>query len=119
MCARGDDVGRAVHKLGDKFGHVDAMKGKKVVIEHTSANPNAPLHIGNLRNVMIGAHLANVMNAVPAPSLPLPRALPLPKSRLAGVGYELHICGSEKAVFNARLAHNQLAVELHWGCHVC
>jgi len=57
-------VVRAVHKLGDKFGHVDAMKGKKVVIEHTSANPNAPLHIGNLRNVMIGAHLANVMNAV-------------------------------------------------------
>lgn len=27
----------------------------QVIIEHTSSNPNAPLHIGNLRNVMIGA----------------------------------------------------------------
>jgi arginyl-tRNA synthetase len=35
-----------------------------VIIEHTSANPNAPLHIGNLRNVMIGAHLAKLMKAV-------------------------------------------------------
>ena len=54
----------AVMKLGDKFGHTDGMKGKKVVIEHTSSNPNGPLHIGNLRNVMIGAHLANCMKAV-------------------------------------------------------
>lgn len=36
----------------------------QVIIEHTSSNPNAPLHIGNLRNVMIGAHLAELMKAV-------------------------------------------------------
>jgi hypothetical protein len=60
--ARG--VRSAVTQLGNKFGHIDLMKGKKVLIEHTSSNPNGPLHIGNLRNVMIGAHLANCMKAV-------------------------------------------------------
>ena len=40
------------------------MKGKRVVVEHTSSNPNAPLHIGNLRNVMIGAHLGKLLKAV-------------------------------------------------------
>ena len=54
----------AVSRLGDKFGHTDAAAGKRVVVEHTSSNPNAPLHIGNLRNVMIGAHLARLLAAV-------------------------------------------------------
>ena len=35
-----------------------------MIVEHTSSNPNAPLHIGNLRNVMIGAHLARLLAAV-------------------------------------------------------
>jgi arginyl-tRNA synthetase len=54
---------RAVASAGATFGHTDAAKGKRVIIEHTSSNPNAPLHIGNLRNVMIGAHLARLMKA--------------------------------------------------------
>ena len=33
-------------------------------MEHTSSNPNAPLHIGNLRSVIIGAHLARLLAAV-------------------------------------------------------
>lgn len=40
------------------------MAGKKVIIEHTSSNPNGPLHIGNLRNVMLGAHLSKLLEAV-------------------------------------------------------
>ena len=52
-----------VNRAGETFGHTDAAKGKRVIIEHTSSNPNAPLHIGNLRNVMIGAHLARMMKA--------------------------------------------------------
>jgi len=54
---------KAVSEGGREFGHTDRAKGKKVIIEHTSSNPNAPLHIGNLRNVMIGAHLARLMKA--------------------------------------------------------
>eukprot|EP00227_Mantoniella_beaufortii_P005309 CAMPEP_0197614138 /NCGR_PEP_ID=MMETSP1326-20131121/59372_1 /TAXON_ID=1155430 /ORGANISM="Genus nov. species nov., Strain RCC2288" /LENGTH=718 /DNA_ID=CAMNT_0043183007 /DNA_START=37 /DNA_END=2193 /DNA_ORIENTATION=- len=54
---------RAVAAMGDKFGHTNAAGGRTVIIEHTSSNPNAPLHIGNLRNVMIGAHLAKMQAA--------------------------------------------------------
>eukprot|EP00899_Mesostigma_viride_P017491 jgi/Mesvir1/25743/Mv01924-RA.2 len=57
-------VMRAVAARGVKFGHTQSKAGQRVVIEHTSSNPNAPLHIGNLRNVMIGAHLARLMEAV-------------------------------------------------------
>jgi arginyl-tRNA synthetase len=53
-----------VARLGARYGHTDGAKGKKVIVEHTSSNPNAPLHIGNLRNVMIGAHLARLLAAV-------------------------------------------------------
>ena len=52
-----------VEVTGDRFGHTDHGSGKRVIIEHTSSNPNAPLHIGNLRNVMIGAHLAKMQAA--------------------------------------------------------
>lgn len=54
---------RAVASSGNTFGHTKAAGGKRVIIEHTSSNPNAPLHIGNLRNVMIGAHLAKMQAA--------------------------------------------------------
>jgi arginyl-tRNA synthetase len=54
----------AVARLGSRYGWTDGAKGKKVIVEHTSSNPNAPLHIGNLRNVMIGAHLARLLEAV-------------------------------------------------------
>ena len=54
---------RAVSAQGDKFGHTNAAGNKRVIIEHTSSNPNAPLHIGNLRNVIIGAHLAKMQAA--------------------------------------------------------
>jgi arginyl-tRNA synthetase len=53
-----------VTRLGTRFGHTDGAAGKRVIVEHTSSNPNAPLHIGNLRNVMIGAHLARLLAAV-------------------------------------------------------
>ena len=35
-------------------------KGVRVCIEHTSANPNGPLHVGHIRNSVIGDTLARV-----------------------------------------------------------
>jgi len=55
---------KAVINLGASYGSLDAMKGKKVIVEHTSANPNGPLHIGNLRNVIYGGILANILKSV-------------------------------------------------------
>ncbi|MEM0384998.1 MAG: arginine--tRNA ligase [Nitrososphaeria archaeon] len=42
------------HLLNGKPGYTDLGKGKKVIVEHTSVNPNKALHIGHLRNVVIG-----------------------------------------------------------------
>ena len=50
-----------VLEMGERYGSSTQPVEKKVIIEHTSCNPNSPLHVGNLRNVMIGAHLARLM----------------------------------------------------------
>jgi arginyl-tRNA synthetase len=38
-------------------------KHKKVIIEHTSANPNGPLHVGRARNPIIGDTLVRIYKA--------------------------------------------------------
>jgi len=43
-----------IARSGDRFGFVDAGKGKKVIVEHTSANPNKPIHLGTARCAVIG-----------------------------------------------------------------
>lgn len=35
----------------------------KIILEHTSANPNGPLHVGHLRNAIIGDSLGRVLKA--------------------------------------------------------
>ena len=36
-------------------------KNKKIILEHTSANPNGPLHIGHSRNAIVGDSLKRVL----------------------------------------------------------
>jgi arginyl-tRNA synthetase len=55
-----------VTRRGAQYGRTERNKGKRVIIEHTSSNPNAPLHIGNLRNSLLGSHLAEIMRATGA-----------------------------------------------------
>ena len=38
-------------------------KGKKIIVEHTSANPNGPIHIGNFRGSIIGDVYAKILKA--------------------------------------------------------
>lgn len=45
------------------YGHIDAGEGKHVVIEHTSVNPNKALHVGHMRNVILGDTLYRIMKA--------------------------------------------------------
>jgi arginyl-tRNA synthetase len=49
------DVIRAAVKPG--YGNLE-KKTPRVVLEHTSANPNGPLHVGHIRNSIIGDTLA-------------------------------------------------------------
>lgn len=51
----------SVLKLIDEdYGKLD-VKNKKIILEHTSANPNGPLHIGHIRNSIIGDSLSRIL----------------------------------------------------------
>ncbi len=44
----------------ENYGHLN-MRGE-ILIEHTSANPDGPLHIGHIRNSIIGDTLARILS---------------------------------------------------------
>lgn len=44
----------------DAYGSSDIGKGRRILIEHTSVNPNKALHIGHARNVCLGSALARL-----------------------------------------------------------
>jgi arginyl-tRNA synthetase len=49
-------------KRDQTYGYLPKKK-KKVIIEHTSANPNGPLHVGRARNPIIGDTLVRIFKA--------------------------------------------------------
>lgn len=51
----------AVAREDDEYGFQKTEQPEKVMVEHTSANPNSPLHIGNARNSILGDVLAEMM----------------------------------------------------------
>jgi arginyl-tRNA synthetase len=53
---------RSVLERGDRYGHGDGAGGSACV-EHTSANPTGPFHIGRVRNAIIGDTLARALSA--------------------------------------------------------
>ncbi len=48
-----------IFEMKEKYGDLP-KKHKKVIIEHTSANPNGPLHVGRARNPIIGDTLVRI-----------------------------------------------------------
>ncbi|MCW3990046.1 MAG: arginine--tRNA ligase [Candidatus Bathyarchaeota archaeon] len=53
-------LGTVIEKDGE-YGFVKTKDPQRVMVEHTSANPNAPLHIGNARNSILGDCLAELL----------------------------------------------------------
>ena len=51
---------------GPQYGHVPPS-GPEVCVEHTSANPTGPFHIGRVRNAIIGDTLARAIRAAGSP----------------------------------------------------
>ncbi len=49
------------NSIKDDYGFLDIGKKSKIVVEHTSVNPNKALHIGHVRNIMIGDILARIL----------------------------------------------------------
>ncbi|MBE0446526.1 MAG: arginine--tRNA ligase [Actinobacteria bacterium] len=57
------EVLEVIRQEGEKFGHSQAGRGKRVLIEFVSANPVGPMHIGHGRWAAVGDTLANVLTA--------------------------------------------------------
>jgi len=49
------------NSIKDDFGVVDIGNKSRIVVEHTSVNPNKALHIGHIRNIVIGDSLARIL----------------------------------------------------------
>ncbi|MFB5605210.1 MAG: arginine--tRNA ligase [Nitrosarchaeum sp.] len=45
----------------DEFGSIDLGKNSTIVVEHTSVNPNKALHIGHIRNIILGDTIARIL----------------------------------------------------------
>lgn len=45
----------------DEFGDVDIGNNSTIVVEHTSVNPNKALHIGHIRNIIIGDTVSRIL----------------------------------------------------------
>jgi arginyl-tRNA synthetase len=58
-----DNFSRLVlDSIDENYGQLED-KNKKIILEHTSANPNGPLHIGHVRNAIIGDSLARILKS--------------------------------------------------------
>ena len=49
-----------MQKVDDSYGQLPEYD-EKIVLEHTSANPNGPLHIGHIRNSIFGDSLSRLL----------------------------------------------------------
>ena len=49
-----------LESINDSYGELEKT-GEKIVLEHTSANPNGPLHVGHIRNSIFGDSLSRLL----------------------------------------------------------
>ncbi len=47
--------------IKENYGFLDLGHKDKVVVEHTSVNPNKALHIGHVRNILVGDIIARIL----------------------------------------------------------
>jgi len=46
----------------DTFGNVDIGNNSNIIVEHTSVNPNKALHIGHIRNIVVGDTVSRILS---------------------------------------------------------
>jgi arginyl-tRNA synthetase len=56
-----EDLIHQILNEGDLFGRPASPKNQKVFIEHTSVNPNKAMHVGHLRNSVLGDTVARIL----------------------------------------------------------
>lgn len=52
---------KKILKEKDNYGSSNEGKGKKILVEHTSINPNASPHVGRARNAFIGDSIVRIL----------------------------------------------------------
>jgi len=52
---------KEVSKQKEKYGSSNIGKGRKILVEHTSINPNASPHVGRARNALIGDAIVRIL----------------------------------------------------------
>lgn len=53
----------SVKTLDFEYGYVKTKTPERIIVEHTSANPIHPIHIGHARNSVLGDSLARILKA--------------------------------------------------------
>lgn len=54
-------INQTIYDILDNHNFFKINKNEKIILEHTSANPNGPLHVGHLRNSIIGDTLSRIL----------------------------------------------------------
>ncbi len=49
--------------LGPRYGRTDRLAGERVMVEFSSPNTNKPLHLGHLRNDILGESVSRILKA--------------------------------------------------------
>ena len=47
--------------LKENYGSLDLGNNEKIIVEHTSVNPNKALHVGHIRNVILGDTISKIL----------------------------------------------------------
>ncbi|HID90679.1 TPA: arginine--tRNA ligase [Candidatus Bathyarchaeota archaeon] len=54
---------RSAAELDGSYGYVRTESPLRIIVEHTSANPSGPIHVGTARNAVLGDCLARMLRA--------------------------------------------------------
>jgi arginyl-tRNA synthetase len=52
-----------VRRQGDSYGHTDELADQRIMVEFSCPNTNKPLHLGHLRNDILGESLSRILAA--------------------------------------------------------
>jgi len=58
-----DKIPDIIRDTGGAFGRPDTLKGSRIMVEFSSPNTNKPLHLGHLRNDVLGESISRILAA--------------------------------------------------------
>lgn len=53
---------RVFSEVDEGYGSSDLGRGQKILLEHTSVNPSGPIHVGRIRNSIVGDSLGRILS---------------------------------------------------------